>query len=172
MLLLEDDRARPQVDACIRQLGLGGRVRRVKGGSEDQRAACLGAADLFVYCPTQESWGTEVCEAMACGLPVVASTSVGASADLVIPGRTGMLVPPGGAQELGRAISEVSDLVRTPALRERMQRHSEWFEASGGAARLAALVGRLATCPARSDFSPLLDLAIGEVRNSWGKWQQ
>jgi len=45
-------------------------------------------------------------EAMAAGLPVVA-TAVGGTPELVIPGETGLLAPPGGAEELAGALLEV-----------------------------------------------------------------
>ncbi len=55
------------------------------------------AADLFVHPVREERWGVSVAEALACGLPVVASDRVGAAHDLVVPGENGVLYSAGGA---------------------------------------------------------------------------
>jgi len=47
---------------------------------------------ILVSDPT-ETWGLVVNEAMACGLPAIVAESCGSSADLVLPGCTGWLVP-------------------------------------------------------------------------------
>ena len=59
-----------------------------------QLAALLRSADVFVHVPAYSPRGTECLQAMACGVPVIASAA-GAPADMVIEGTTGMLVPPG-----------------------------------------------------------------------------
>jgi glycosyltransferase involved in cell wall biosynthesis len=64
------------------------------------------SADLFVNAASYEPFGTATVQAMACGLPVVA-TSVGANRDAVIDGITGALVPPGRARLLGQRIREL-----------------------------------------------------------------
>ena len=51
-----------------------------------------GAADVFIHCPMVEPWGISVGEAMASGLPVVVTSSVGSAVDLVVSGRTGLVV--------------------------------------------------------------------------------
>jgi glycosyltransferase involved in cell wall biosynthesis len=57
-------------------------------------AALLRSADLFVHVPAHAPRGVPALRAMACGVPVIAS-AVGAHADMVIEGTTGLLVPPG-----------------------------------------------------------------------------
>lgn len=64
------------------------------------------SADLFVSGAAYEPFGVATVQAMACGLPVVA-TSVGANRDAVIDGTTGVLVPPGRARLLGQRIREL-----------------------------------------------------------------
>lgn len=73
-------------------------------------------ADVFV-CPSvwEEPFGIPAIEAMAAGLPVVA-TSAGGFLDSVEPGRTGLLVPRGDSQALADAILI---LVEDRELRER-----------------------------------------------------
>lgn len=63
-------------------------------------ASCYAMADVFVHAPAEEPWGVSVHEAIACGLPVVASSRVGAARDLVLQGRNGFVYPWGDAAEL------------------------------------------------------------------------
>jgi hypothetical protein len=72
----------------------GVRVSIVDGSRPETRFAVWQAADLFTSLSDnlQETFGLTVIEAMACGLPVVASDWDGYR-DLVAPGETGFLVP-------------------------------------------------------------------------------
>ena len=65
----------------------------------------LSAADIFVLATRNEGWANVFLEAMACGLPVVA-TDVGGNAEVVANADLGMLVPFGQADRLERAIGE------------------------------------------------------------------
>lgn len=69
--------------------------------------------DLFVLPSRNEGISNTILEAMACGLPVVA-TRVGGNPELVVENGTGLLVPPGDATALARAIGQYMD---SPALR-------------------------------------------------------
>jgi glycosyltransferase involved in cell wall biosynthesis len=68
--------------------------------------ALYAAADLFVHPAREERWGVSVQEALACGLPVVASSRVGAAFDLIQPGGNGFLYPAGNDEELAGRIGE------------------------------------------------------------------
>lgn len=57
-------------------------------------------ASCFVLPSVSESWGLVINEAMACGLPVIASRRVGCAADLVREGQTGWLFDPYNPDEL------------------------------------------------------------------------
>jgi glycosyltransferase involved in cell wall biosynthesis len=64
----------------------------------------------------REPWGLVVNEAMNSGLAVIASDAVGAAAGgLVRDGETGLVVPAGDAQALGRAIARLADDARLRA---------------------------------------------------------
>ena len=68
----------------------------------------LAATDVFVSASWAESFPYNVLEAMAAGLPVVA-TDVGGTAEAVEDGRTGVVVPPRDPELLGRAIVALLD---------------------------------------------------------------
>lgn len=66
------------------------------------------AADLYVHGAKAEAWGLTITEAMACGLPVVAS-DVGGIPDQVAEGQSGFLVPVGDDQLMARRIEMLLD---------------------------------------------------------------
>lgn len=63
------------------------------------------AADLFVHAAREERWGVSVEEALACGLPVVASSRVGAAFDLIAPGENGFPYEAGDREALAACLS-------------------------------------------------------------------
>jgi glycosyltransferase involved in cell wall biosynthesis len=93
--------------AC--RLGVDETVRFL--GRRDDVPDLLGAADLFVLPSLFEGLPLAVLEAMAAGLPVVA-TRAGGTAEVVDDGVTGHLVPAGDVAALADA---VADLLRHPA---------------------------------------------------------
>ena len=76
----------------------------------------LPAFDVFALPSRYEGLPTAVVEAMICGVPVVA-TAVNAVPDLVVPGETGLLVPPRRPALMATAIGELLD---SPGLAARM----------------------------------------------------
>lgn len=62
------------------------------------------AADVFVLASRFEPWGLVVNEAMAAGLPVIATERVGCVEDLVIEGETGKVVQAESASALAAAM--------------------------------------------------------------------
>ena len=72
-------------------------------GHREDVASLLAGADVFVLPSRSEAFPNGVIEAMAAGLPVVAS-AVGGLLDLIEDGRTGMLVSPGTPEELAGAV--------------------------------------------------------------------
>jgi L-malate glycosyltransferase len=69
-------------------LGIGDRVEAL--GEQDQVVPLLSISDLFLLPSQQESFGLAALEAMACGVPVVAS-SVGGLSEVIDHARTGFL---------------------------------------------------------------------------------
>lgn len=68
----------------------------------------LPALDVFVLPSRYEGLPLAIVEAMVCGVPVVA-TAVNAVGDVVVPGETGLLVPPGRPDLLAAAVRYMLD---------------------------------------------------------------
>jgi len=117
------------------ELDLSSRV--IWAGYRNDVLRVLQAAD--VYCQPSRSEGLpfSILEAMAVGLPVVA-TRVGGNGEAVVDGRTGLLVPPESPTELADALGVLlrDDPVRTAMGRAGRNRGEEKFE-------IGAQVGRL-----------------------------
>ncbi len=89
------------VRAAAAERGLTDRVRFV--GERPDVADLLPAFDVFAMSSRYEGLPCAVVEAMRCGLPVVA-TAVNSVPDLVVPGVSGVLVPPGDPAVLAEAL--------------------------------------------------------------------
>jgi glycosyltransferase involved in cell wall biosynthesis len=94
-------------------------------GFVDDVRSCLAGADVVVL-PTlhREGMPTALLEAMAAGVPVVASR-VGGVAEIVEHGRTGLLVTPGDALALASAVDRLldDDVADRPRRRAVLERH-------------------------------------------------
>ncbi len=96
-----------EVMALIAETGLAGRVGLVGELDTEGLHAVLSAADLFVLASHHEGYGMALAEALARGLPVVA-TRAGAIPGTV-PEQAGLLVPPGDEAALAEALRAVLD---------------------------------------------------------------
>ena len=96
---------RPNLEAQVRTLGLQDIVHFP--GFSYNVLDYLSAADIFVHVPLWEGLGVAVIEALAAGLPVVASR-VGGVPELIDDQVTGLLVPPQDAAALAVAIERLA----------------------------------------------------------------
>jgi glycosyltransferase involved in cell wall biosynthesis len=102
------------LEAEAARRGLADRV--IFTGFREDVAAVTGALDVALLASAFEGMGRVVLEAMACGVPVVASR-VGGIPDLVVDGRTGYLVPVDDAAAVAGA---VTGLLAEPERRRRL----------------------------------------------------
>jgi glycosyltransferase involved in cell wall biosynthesis len=103
------------VFARVQALGLAERVRFTDWVAEADAPALMNGAELFVYPSLYEGFGLPPLEAMACGVPVVASS---ASSIPEIVGDAGLLVPPTDEAALMEAMQAA---LTDPALRTHMR---------------------------------------------------
>ncbi|KRV49950.1 glycosyl transferase [Wenjunlia vitaminophila] len=103
--LHEDPEARRLTELAA-EAGVADRLCLLGGVARERMPALLRSADVVICPPRYEPFGIVPLEAMACGLPVVAS-AVGGHLDTVADGVTGRLFPPGDPVALGAAVNEL-----------------------------------------------------------------
>jgi glycosyltransferase involved in cell wall biosynthesis len=113
-VLVGDGPARPRLETLAREEGID-HLTTFMGERRDVRELMEGF-DLFVQPSLWEGFGVTLLEAMASGLPIVASR-VGGIPEIVRDGETGLLVPPGDA---GALAEECLRLLHHPDLAARM----------------------------------------------------
>jgi glycosyltransferase involved in cell wall biosynthesis len=113
--------------------GVADRVSFLGPVPRDDVPALLRSADVVCCTPWYEPFGIVALEAMACGVPVVA-TAVGGLVDTVVHGRTGLHVRPRDPRAVAGAIAE---LLADPPRRRTMAAAAAARAASYGWARVA-----------------------------------
>jgi len=88
------------------ELGIADRITWLGKVPHDEVGWVMSAGDVFVLPSLSEGLPTVVCEAMACGLPVVA-TAVDGTPEIVDDPATGLLVRPHDAEGLADALARV-----------------------------------------------------------------
>jgi D-inositol-3-phosphate glycosyltransferase len=115
-LATDTEAARLQARAV--ELGVADRVQLIGRVEQAQLPALLRWSDIVVAVPWYEPFGIVPLEAMSCGRPLVGS-AVGGLLDTVLPGVSGLLVPPRDPAALAGALSA---LIAVPSAREAMGR--------------------------------------------------
>jgi glycosyltransferase involved in cell wall biosynthesis len=105
LVIAGDGPSRPELEALARDQGLA-RVRFLGYVPYPELPALYAASDLFLHPVQEERWGVSVAEALACGLPVVTSSRVGAARDLIAAGRNGFTYPAGDDDGLAQRIEQ------------------------------------------------------------------
>jgi D-inositol-3-phosphate glycosyltransferase len=127
-MILDDPVAAALADLAD-QLGVANRVSLLGSVSRRDMPALLRSADVVACCPWYEPFGLVALEAMACGVPVLA-TAVGGLAETVVDGVTGVHVPPRDpaaiAEALDRLLSRPDERLRMGRAAARRARRYGW----------------------------------------------
>jgi glycosyltransferase involved in cell wall biosynthesis len=112
---------RAELEQQVKRMGLASRVHFLGTVPPTELKWPLSAADLFVLATSNEGWANVFLEAMACGLPVIA-TDVGGNAEVVCRQELGTIVPyndqPALQDALQAALSQTWDRERIRAYAE------------------------------------------------------
>jgi glycosyltransferase involved in cell wall biosynthesis len=120
LLIAGDGSSRSALESQVEAQGLGDRVRFLGSVPSDQAPRIFGEANALVLASCDEPWGLVVNEALSAGIPVIGPFWIGAFADLVVHGETGLvtqdntplrlaaamrtlLIDPSRAAEMGKA---------------------------------------------------------------------
>jgi L-malate glycosyltransferase len=105
-LLIGDGPLRGAIEARARALGVAGEV--VIAGFQQDVRPLLAASDAVALCSTSETFSLAALEAMALGRPVILP-EVGGAAEMVRPGRDGLLFPVGDTAALVGRLAALGD---------------------------------------------------------------
>jgi glycosyltransferase involved in cell wall biosynthesis len=133
---------RATVQALIEKMGLNSCIHLL--GLHEDMPSLYGELDVLVSTSYSEAMPLAIMEAMACGLPVVA-TRVGGVPDMVQHGRTGWLVAPGDFEDIARCLALLlSDEEARSGMGAAARRHalSQW-QLEACVTRLGRLIERL-----------------------------
>lgn len=113
LLLIGDGPELPLARRVARELGVSAHVDAL--GEQEQVVPILSVADLFLLPSSEESFGVAALEAMACGVPVVASR-VGGLPEVIEDGVSGFLHD---EQDLDAMVNSAVQLLSNPELHQR-----------------------------------------------------
>ncbi len=103
IVIIGDGKLRSQLEQDTLKRGLSSQV--IFWGTRKPIFPILKALDFFLLPSLWEGFSLAILEAMAMGLPVIA-TKVGGAEEVITSGRHGLLIPPGDAPRLAEAIQE------------------------------------------------------------------
>lgn len=106
LMIIGEGKLRPKLKALAAHLGISHRV--IWTGFRQDIPRLLAAMDVYVQPSANEGLSLSLLEAMAAGKPVIA-TDVGGTPEVVVDGKTGVLIPPGSSSALRTAIADLLD---------------------------------------------------------------
>jgi glycosyltransferase involved in cell wall biosynthesis len=131
---------RGNIEKAIKEQGVEEYVSLLGAKTEEEVAELLPVADCYIQSSVSEGIPVAIMEAMACGLPVVATNITGIP-ELVLDGKTGILVESKDVNGMARALLS---LYENPELRREMGKQGrEWvledFTLDGNVKKLSEL---------------------------------
>lgn len=138
--LIGDGPTRPAVEESAAALGMTDRVQF--RGAVDDVVPELAGLDVFAFCTTQqEGFGVVLAEAMAAGVPIVA-TDVGPVSETLDAGRGGLLVKDGDVDAFADAVVALltDGATRTELVRSATELVDNRYSVQGAAAKVKALL--------------------------------
>ncbi len=127
-----DGKSRNPLQIQAEQLGIADRINFVGWQSKEELNALYQKSNLFLFPSRHEGMPNAVLEAMACGLPVIASKIAG-SEELVLHKKTGLLIESEDVESLRKGLKELmpDDQARKQmgiAGRDRVEKKYSWHE--------------------------------------------
>lgn len=119
--IVGDGDLRGELEACAKELGVSDAVHFL--GSRSDIPEILRASDAFLLTSDNEAAPVSIMEAMASGLPVIAS-NVGSVHEMVIEGETGFLVPTESAAFADRLSQLFSDVELATRISRKARAHA------------------------------------------------
>ncbi len=154
LVIVGDGPARKQIERRISD-GLHHSIKVAGFVHRDELAAYYALAEMLVFPTHTDTWGLVVNEAMACGLPVIASRAAGCVSDLVREGWNGFVIEPRNITQLTEAISRLSC---NTELRLRMGKRSSELISEYSPEKCAAGMATAAASYSRGEPSRALQL--------------
>ncbi|MEO6152851.1 MAG: glycosyltransferase [Croceibacterium sp.] len=109
LVLLGDGPQRAELEALVAELHIASLIDWPGFLGAEAVARALRGALALCLVSREEQWGLVVNEALACGLPVIASSPVGARDALVRDGENGFVIEPHDSEALAIALARLSD---------------------------------------------------------------
>jgi len=110
LLLVGSGRDKTYFETLARTLGIDERVVFVGYVDRASLPRYYGIADILVHPSHSEVWGLVINEALACGVPVIATEVCGAVADLLRHGENGFIIPVKSPRAISDALAQFFEL--------------------------------------------------------------
>jgi glycosyltransferase involved in cell wall biosynthesis len=143
LIFVGDGKLRTEIERIIRENSIESSTYLPGLVAYKELAAYYGAADVFLHVPESEPWGISVLESMACDLPIVLTSSVGAGTDVLIPGATGFWAASSKPEDVALALKDAASIVTDPLTAERVGQAVAPFDVNAAANALEILVRKL-----------------------------